>query len=215
MTKGDFDEHCDWIVTQVREIAGLEDVTIIHEGAIAPYGEDADKIILHLTFEQAFAMGMNVYNKLEDVFHARLGRSHLCLHYPCTKCETGIIEGVSAYFSDRDSEHADMYYLCDNCQSVKWKKDREAAHRAEELTCGFCGTSFKRLRPDGRRLWLAKIHVGLREEKQEESPFQFTKETKILWDDTIEGECFCSENCALSRIEQHLETVQQELKNLS
>lgn len=213
MGKEDFYDHFNWFTDQAKEIAGLDDVRITHEEAVAPYGEDVDKIVLHLSFEQAFAMGMDTYNKLEDVFQERVGHSQLLLYYPCTECETGIVEGNSAHFADRDSEHADHYYLCGDCQTAKWVKDQEAEQLKQELTCGFCDTSFKRLRPGGERLWLASVHVGLREEKQEESSFQFTEQTKVLWNGTVEGECFCSEKCALHRIEQYLETVKKELSD--
>jgi hypothetical protein len=215
MTKEDFDEHYDWVVSQVSAVFGVE-VKVTHEEAIAPYGEDVDKVILHLTFEQAFAMGMDTYNKLEDVFHARLGGSHLYLFYPCTECEAGIVEGGSAHFADRDSKYADMYYCCVDCQMRNRKKREEEAQRVEELTCGLCGASFKRLRPDGRRPFFAWVSVGLKEEESSEPVFEFSEKTErallgvsLGW--SIKGECFCSKKCALLRIEHHLAAVKKGL----
>lgn len=209
MTKEDFDKHYDWIVLQVQAIVGL-DVKISFDPTPAPYGEGEDEILLHLSFEEAKSIGEEDYRRLEGIFTEKLGTLGLSLLYPCTKCESKTITSSGPYFPDLDSEGTDMFYLCDPCRWTKRDRERDDAQRAEELTCGLCGTSFKRLGSDGERPWLAKVHVGLREEKQD-SPFQFTERTKILWNGVIEGECFCSIDCALGRIEQHLETVRRQI----
>lgn len=215
MMKEDFDEHHDWVVSQVSAVFGVN-VKVTHEEAIAPYGEDEDNLYLHLTFTQAYVMADKAYNELQYALQKKLGFFRLDLLYPCTECETGEVRNYSAHFSDRDSKYADMYYCCDDCRVRNSKKREEEAQLVEELTCGFCDTSFKRLRSDGRRPFFAWVSVGLKEEESKESVFEFSERTdrtllSISPSWTIKGECFCSKGCALNRIEQHLEAVKKGL----